>query len=131
MKNNNNPRMCISNLMIPIPYQVLNLLFLCSLETKFPRVVVCLFVYFSFYQQRTAFFFFLLLLKWYFNIVFKLLFLPTYQDGHNPPCQLLGRLLQFPFPFFSCIKYSNHLIRHFGQGCHLYALQLCLYPQPL
>lgn len=65
------------------------------------------------YQQRTAFFFFFgFCWKCILAIFLKLVFLFTCQDNHNPFYYLLGRLLQYPFPFFNCIKYSDHLILH-------------------
>lgn len=89
---------------------------------------------FFIYQQRTIVGFFGIFCSCWNGILvirLELVFLLSCQDDQNPPCHLLGRLLQFPIPFCSCIKYSNHHILHFGQRCLLYALQLCLFLRPL
>ena len=95
-----------------ISYQVLNLLFLWFLQPKFLGGCFLLFVFLNLSTKNSIFFFFWLLLKMYFSNFLKLVFLFTCQDNHNPFYYLLGRLLQFPFPFFNCIKYSDHLILH-------------------
>ena len=122
-KNSNNLRTWISDELhfLPSPQFILSLVFTAKvpgwLFSSFClNLQIILLLHFVFLNLSTKnSIFFLLLLKMYFSNFLKLVFLFICQNNHNPSYHLLGRLLQFQFPFFSCIKYSDHLILHFGQ----------------